>query len=148
MMFNKAKVNALTADLRTTLEALAQRHGIGVAVGVAHFNTESVRVKVEFSAADEGGVVITPSGRQFKHYAQGEGLEPDDLGRAFTWKGREYTIAGFNPRKAKFPVEVRRDDGVMFGVTSQVVRRSLGRSNPPAPKMDVVGNLLQRAEHS
>jgi hypothetical protein len=145
-MFDKTKVQAIAGDLRTAVEDLARKHGVGVAVGVAHFNTETIRVKLEFSTTADGAA-ISPSGRQFKRYARMYGLEPDDLGAPFTWKGRQYTIVGLNPRKMRMPIEARRDDGAMFGIASEAVCRALGRK-PVVPALQETDGLLGEADEA
>jgi hypothetical protein len=85
---------------------------------------------LKVSVLDGDGKAITEESESFRSNAKLLGLEPDDLGKEFTFRGQLYTICGLKPKSRKYPVIARSDNGKDYKFGSRTVLSALGRQVP------------------
>lgn len=118
-------VKSLSLELKTVLDAFAKEHGLAVQINGGRFDENTFTPRVTFSAIRDGEV-ITRESVAFKRSAHLYGLNPDDLGAQFNYKGRVYEITGLLPRGSKFTISVKRvPDGAPFKFPDETVIRLL-----------------------
>ena len=123
--FDRPQVRETRQDLQTALDALADEHDIVIEVDGGRFNATSVTYKVSCMVKDEGAAV-RPEAEDFKRYAVGWGLSPDDLGREFESRGTIYVITGAKPRSTRYPILAdRKGDGKSYKFPVFTVKQGL-----------------------
>jgi len=106
-------------------EALEEKFNVRVTVGAARFDDANVTFKIEFADVTEDGEVRDTKSENFKRECYRFGLEPDDLGSSFLFRGEMYKIVGLKPRSYKYPVLAERSDGRSFKFAADLVKRNL-----------------------
>lgn len=103
-MITKPLLRAINADLSQALVAIAEKHGVQIKVGSGSFTSDNATVKVEIAAIASDGTAKTKEATDFERYATSYGLKPEDLGKTFSYGGKEYTLVGAKPRSTKYPL--------------------------------------------
>lgn len=97
--------------LETAVKPLGEEMGVAIDLGSCTFYTNNCRFQLKVSVLDPDGKAITEEREAFRNNAKLFGLEPDDLGKEFTFRGQLYTICGLKPKSRKYPVIARSDTG-------------------------------------
>ena len=122
------QVREIGDEIEAAVAEIAKRHGFAVAKGVrGTFDATGCKYTVDIRQIAEDGKVQTQERANFSAYADMFGLQPDDLGKTFTSQGRTYTIEGIAPRRPKYPVVAKRDDGKTFKFPAETVAMRLRR---------------------
>lgn len=115
------------------LRPLADSLGLGVEAAGGR------REALAFTAAFRFTVAATAEGvsgeeAQFRQYCQFYNLTPEDYGRIFIYRTRQYQLVGLNPARPKFCVMGRRiPDGKRFAFPRSV----LAQLGPAAPEIRI-----------
>lgn len=120
-----------------------------VEVGKASYDPDgsNITFKLSFATKDAAtGAVMDKEATAFKSGARLFCLDPDWLGRCFTFQGDSYKIEGLAPRSYKFPVVCRKvsnGKGVKFPVETVIAEMSKRQMlatdkvfNPPPKRPD------------
>jgi hypothetical protein len=118
MKFDRAEVHNIREALETALTPLGKQLGLGIRVGSATYTPRDIRFKVEVFSPD----AASPAVEQFRVVCHRFGLEPEDLGKGFTWAGRYYTLVGCRRRSTRFPLIGRAEDGKDYKFPADVAR--------------------------
>lgn len=98
MEFSKATMRALNAEIKTALEAVAEKHGLTVKCGGGSYDPAGkFKPRVEFTAENHAET-------EFKRSALLVGLTDADYGRTIEMSGKHFTLVGINLRARKRPV--------------------------------------------
>lgn len=130
MTIDRPFVKLLREKLQKKVEELEAEFQLSIHVGNATFSETNVNFKIECAAINDKGEVLDRASEDFKSYARLYGLQPEDLGKSFTWSGDSYTITGLNSRSSKHPIIVERKDGKKFKFSADQIHFSLKRTNP------------------
>lgn len=123
--FNRAVCQDVSEDAIIALNDMAAKFGLAVSRGSGSYSESSYTMKVVFSIVRDGKVV-SPSVEAWNTYHDLYNLPKNALGKSILFQGRPYTIEGLSPRKSKYPVNVKRNDGKEFRLTVSSVRAALG----------------------
>ncbi|MBN2272139.1 MAG: hypothetical protein JXN61_16110 [Sedimentisphaerales bacterium] len=123
-------VKYIRKRLETAVTPLAEELGVAIDFGSCTFNTSNCKLQLKVSVLDGDGRAITEEGESFRNNAKLFGLEPDDLGKEFTFRGQSYTICGLKPKSRKYPVIARSDNGKDYKFPCRTVLEALGREVP------------------
>lgn len=124
--------DAVHADARRVLEAVAAKHGIAIAVKGGTYTGTNFRFSLEFATIASDGVVMSKDARNFLANSRTFGIEPSALGKIITLKGDEYRIVGLNTRSVKRPIKlISLTTGSSWSWSAGATKRAL--DNPPAP---------------
>ena len=100
----------LRGVIDSALEELSNKHGWGIKLqlGNGSYSGSNGHFKLNISAIDESGTVVTEEAEDFKRYAELYGLKPEWLGEIFTYSSvkqggtpETYKIVGFKARARK-----------------------------------------------
>jgi hypothetical protein len=132
-MFTRQDVKALRIKLDTVLAEFAEKEGLGeVSAGHASFSGNNITFKLNISAKDEDGNVITKEAEDFRFCAYRYGLQPDDLGKTFKRAGETYEIVGCKPRAHKYPILAKSmRNGKVYKFPADTVKHGLSVSHTP-----------------
>ncbi len=87
---------------------------------------------LECSKTAPGGRPFNKERLDFKQFAEGYGLQPEDLGRTFVARGIPYEIVGLNIAAPKYPVlGMRKDTGGVYKFPAKVVAEALKHRAAP-----------------
>jgi len=125
-MFDRTTVRLLRDDLDAALQTVAKKYGISIQTGNARFSSENVTFKLEAAVVSESGVAVTNEASEFKRYAALLGLDEDDLGKSFSYRGQPYEIVGAKLSSRKYPILVKNRNGKVYKFMVADVREALG----------------------
>ena len=100
----------LRGVIDSALDELSNEQGWGIKLqlGNGSYSGSNGHFKLNISAIDESGTVVTEEAEDFKRYAELYGLKPEWLGEIFTYtsykqgsKPESYKIVGFKARARK-----------------------------------------------
>lgn len=130
----KVKTTSLTRQLlktiqqqvEETLKELAELNGVSIRVDGGRFDHQNATLNIKIAVVNDEGEAYDPMVEQFKLFAWSYQLSPDDLGKVFTFRGREYKITGLTTRRRKFPITADRvPDGRRFKFPANSVVQGL-----------------------
>lgn len=125
--FNKEVFGPLRKDLEAAIDVVSKKYGILIKTGHINYSTETCTVRLECSIIDETGRARTREAETFTMWATLLGMKKEDLNREFQVGNHKYTLAGYAPRKSKFPfIAVRLSDNKRYGLAEKAVKRALG----------------------
>jgi len=127
---DRPTVKHITKRLETAVKPLAEELGVAIDFGSCTFNTSNCKFQLKVSVLDCDGKAITEESESFRSNAKLFGLQPDDLGKEFTFRGQSYTICGLKPKSLKYPVIARSDNGRDYKFDCRTVLGALGREVP------------------
>jgi hypothetical protein len=116
---DRTACKTLHADIEAALRAVAERHGLDLAVKGGSFspNTYSPKIELRTKGAEAG---------DFARYAPLFGLAADSFGKQFVSNGAVYVVTGINPKADRFPILAERSsDRRAFKMTADAVKRGL-----------------------
>jgi hypothetical protein len=120
-MIDRDTVKSVRKHLEVALESVGKNLGMSIKVGSASFSSSNICFKIEVAAV-ENGQVMSREAEAWKQQARLFGLDPDGLGKQFTYGGRQYTITGLSPRRSRFPIMAEREDGKQFKFPIEVIK--------------------------
>ena len=91
------------------------------------FGANDLKVQIGITVPNAEGVVVPAEVTNFTKYATFFGLSPDMLGKKFTSRGIEYTIAGLNPRRRKYKISTVASNGARSSWDSRDVLLLMGK---------------------
>ena len=127
---DRPTVKYIRKRLESAVKPLAEELGVVIDIGNCTFKTSNCRFQLKISVLDSDGKPITEEIDSFRSSAKLFGLEPDDLGKEFTFQGQSYTIYGFKPKSRKYPVIAKSDNGKKYKFACRTVLGALGREVP------------------
>ncbi len=125
MQINKVLINQLRQDIESALSDVCEAHGLDIALGHCRYGKENAQFKLEVAIIGEDGEVRNAEAMAFEQSARRYGLQPEDLGKMFTYQGKRYSIAGLKTNRPKFPILATRADGKSYKFPSDIVVKQL-----------------------
>lgn len=123
--FNRSVCQDVSEDALIALNDMAAKMGLAVTRGSGSYSESSYTMKVVFSVVRDGKV-LSPGVEAWNRWHDLYNLPKDALGKRILFMGRPYTIEGLSPRKSKYAILVKRNDGKEFRLTVSSVRAALG----------------------
>ena len=127
---DRPTVKYIRKRLEAALTPLAEELGVAIDFGSCTFKTNNCRLQLRVSVLDPDGKAITEESESFRSSAKLFGLEPDDLGKEFTFRSQLYTICGLKPKSRKYPVVARSDNDKDYKFGCRTILIALGREVP------------------
>jgi hypothetical protein len=124
MKIDRDTVRAIRQQINDALAPIGKSLGVTVEVeGSATFTASNINFKVVVAKTTKDGVVLTKEAEAWKRLASMYGLDPEALGKTFTYGGKEYKITGLATRRGRFPVQADRvSDGRGFKFPVEAVK--------------------------
>lgn len=120
MSIDRTIANTIIVEIRELMRTLAKSHNLTLGRISGSFQDTELSVKVNFNDTNVEGE--TQGESDFKLHAVADGLSIDDLHKKFFFRGMEYEIMGYAPRRYRFPIECKNARGKTFFFTSTNVK--------------------------
>lgn len=95
---DRGTVRQINAEIEDALQAIAEKHGIQLAMGSSRFNANEMATRVTFKTVGENGE--SKADKQIVELYVG----PNSFGREFQIMGRTFRLDGYNTRGKRTPV--------------------------------------------
>lgn len=127
--FDRPHLRILDAKLLAALEGVCKPLGLDVkAVGGRFSEFEfTAKFSITVNSKEATQDKAKTEQQQWELYAPVYGLKPEWFGKEFTSAGKRFNIAGFLPKRSKFPVLAVRFDGKRMLFPVDVVKAKFAR---------------------
>ena len=109
--FDKPTIKAIRMAMDQALATVASEYGITINTGNARFSGNEVTFKVKANTQSADGTVNTKEAQMFDLYKQSIGLGHLNVGDTIQLQGKSFTIAGYNTRARKSPINITDSNG-------------------------------------
>ena len=120
--FDKPSIKAIRMAMDEALAKVSKEYGIKISTGNARFSSDEVTFKVKANVIGTGGVVKTKEAQAWDIYAKHEGLGHLSVGDTINLQGKQFTIAGYNTRARKSPINITDSNGRGYKCSVQMVK--------------------------
>ena len=109
--FDKPTVKAIRMAMDNALAKVEKEYGITIKTGNARFSGDEVTFKVKANTLGNDGTVNTREANMWDLHADMNGLGHLKVGDTVNLQGKSFTIAGWNTRARKSPVNITDQNG-------------------------------------
>ena len=109
--FDKPTIKAIRMAMDQALATVASEYGITINTGNARFSGNEVTFKVKANTQSSDGTVNTKEAQMWDLYKQSIGLGHLSVGDTIQLQGKSFTIAGYNTRARKSPINITDSNG-------------------------------------
>ena len=109
--FDKPSIKAIRVAMDKALAKVEKQYGVKISTGNARFSAAEVPFKVKANVIGTGGVVKTKEAQAWEIYAASQGLGHLNVGDTIQLQGKSFTIAGYNTRARKSPINITDSNG-------------------------------------
>ena len=109
--FDKPTVKAIRMAMDNALAKVEKEYGITIKTGNARFSGDEVTFKVKANTLGNDGTVNTKEANMWDLHADMNGLGHLKVGDTVNLQGKSFTIAGWNTRARKSPVNITDQNG-------------------------------------
>ena len=109
--FDKPTIKAIRMAMDQALATVASEYGITINTGNARFSGNEVTFKVKANTQSSDGTVNTKEAQMWDLYKQSIGLGHLNVGDTIQLQGKSFTIAGYNTRARKSPINITDAQG-------------------------------------
>ena len=104
------------------LATVEKEYGITIKTGNARFSGDEVTFKVKANTMGDNGTVNTREANMWNLYADMNGLGHLSVGDTVNLQGKSFTIAGWNTRARKSPVNITDAQGRGYKCSVDMVK--------------------------
>ena len=109
--FDKPTVKAIRMAMDNAHAKVEKEYGITIKTGNARFSGDEVTFKVKANTMGNDGTVNTKEANMWDLHADMNGLGHLKVGDTVNLQGKSFTIAGWNTRARKSPVNITDQNG-------------------------------------
>ena len=109
--FDKPTIKAIRMAMDNALATVEKEYGITISTGNARFSGNEVNFKVKANTMGNDGTVNTKEAQMFDLYKNSIGLGHLNVGDTINLQGKSFTIAGYNTRARKSPINITDAQG-------------------------------------
>ena len=120
--FDKPTVKAIRMAMDKALAQVEKEYGITIKTGNARFSGDEVTFKVKANTMGDNGTVNTREANMWNLYADMNGLGHLSVGDTVNLQGKSFTIAGWNTRARKSPVNITDAQGRGYKCSVDMVK--------------------------
>ena len=120
--FDKPSIKAIRVAMDAALAKVEKQYGVKISTGNARFSSDEVTFKVKANVIGTGGVVKTKEAQAWDIYASTQGLGHLSVGDTIQLQGKSFTIAGYNTRARKSPINITDSNGRGYKCSAQMVK--------------------------
>ena len=120
--FDKPTVKAIRMAMDKALATVEKEYGITIKTGNARFSGDEVTFKVKANTVGDNGTVNTREANMWNLYADMNGLGHLSVGDTVNLQGKSFTIAGWNTRARKSPVNITDAQGRGYKCSVDMVK--------------------------
>ena len=120
--FDKPTIKAIRMAMDNALATVEKEYGITIKTGNARFSGDEVTFKVKANTMGDNGTVNTREANMWNLYADMNGLGHLSVGDTVNLQGKSFTIAGWNTRARKSPVNITDAQGRGYKCSVEMVK--------------------------
>ena len=120
--FDKPTVKAIRMAMDKALAKVEKEYGITIKTGNARFSGDEVTFKVKANTMGNDGTVNTKEANMWDLHADMNGLGHLKVGDTVNLQGKSFTIAGWNTRARKSPVNITDQNGRGYKCSVDMVK--------------------------
>ena len=120
--FDKPSLKVIREAMNAALKDVESKYGIKVSVGNASYSSDEVTFKVKANTVGQGGQVNSKEANMWALYADMNGIGHLSVGDTITLQGKPFTIAGWNTRAKKSPVNITDQNGRSYKCSVAMVK--------------------------
>ena len=120
--FDKPTIKAIRMAMDQALATVANEYGITINTGNARFSGNEVTFKVKANTQSADGTVNTKEAQMWDLYAPTHGLGHLSVGDTIQLQGKSFTIAGYNTRARKSPINITDAQGRGYKCSVSMVK--------------------------
>ena len=120
--FDKPTIKAIRMAMDNALATVEKEYGITIKTGNARFSGDEVTFKVKANTMGDNGTVNTREANMWNLYADMNGLGHLSVGDTVNLQGKSFTIAGWNTRARKSPVNITDAQGRGYKCSVDMVK--------------------------
>ena len=120
--FDKPTIKAIRMAMDNALAKVEKEYGITISTGNARFSGNEVTFKVKANTQSADGTVNTKEAQMWDLYAPTHGLGHLKVGDTINLQGKSFTIAGYNTRARKSPINITDANGRGYKCSVQMVK--------------------------
>ena len=120
--FDKPTVKAIRMAMDNALAKVEKEYGITIKTGNARFSGDEVTFKVKANTMGNDGTVNTKEANMWDLHADMNGLGHLKVGDTVNLQGKSFTIAGWNTRARKSPVNITDQNGRGYKCSVDMVK--------------------------
>ena len=120
--FDKPTIKAIRMAMDQALATVANEYGITINTGNARFSGNEVTFKVKANTMGNDGTVNTKEAQMFDLYKNSIGLGHLNVGDTINLQGKSFTIAGYNTRARKSPINITDAQGRGYKCSVEMVK--------------------------
>lgn len=109
--FDKPTIKAIRMAMDKALAKVEKEYGITIKTGNARFSGDEVTFKVKANTMGDNGTVNTKEANMWDLHADMNGLGHLKVGDTINLQGKSFTIAGYNTRARKSPINITDSNG-------------------------------------
>jgi len=119
--FDRTSIRFLQVAVSDALKKVGEAFGVEFKLGGGRFSPTHYGGKLDVTIAG----AEPQEAQDFRRYADMFGLKPDDLGRTFLSRGRQFTIVGLLARSKRYPVLGQNGRGTRYKFPVETVKAGL-----------------------
>ena len=123
--FDKPSIKAIRIAMDEALANVEKEYGIKISTGNARFSGDEVTFKVKANTIGTGGKVQTKEARAWDVYSKMNGFDHLSVGDAIQLQGKSFTIAGWNTRARKSPINIEDRNGNSYKCSIEMLKRNI-----------------------
>lgn len=120
--FDKPTIKAIRMAMDNALATVEKEYGITISTGNARFSGNEVTFKVKANTMGNDGTVNTKEAQMFDLYKNSIGLGHLNVGDTINLQGKSFTIAGYNTRARKSPINITDAQGRGYKCSVEMVK--------------------------
>ena len=123
--FDKPSIKAIRIAMDEALAKVSKEYGIKISTGNARFSGDEVTFKVKANTIGSGGKVQTKEAQAWDIYSKMNGFDHLAVGDCVQLQGKSFTIAGWNTRARKSPIEIEDQAGRSYKCSIAMLKRGI-----------------------
>ena len=120
--FDKPTIKAIRMAIDNALATVEKEYCITISTCNAWFSGNEVTFKVKANTVGQGGQVNSKEANMWSLYADMNGIGHLSVGDTITLQGKQFTIAGWNTRAKKSPVNITDTNGRSYKCSVAMVK--------------------------
>ena len=121
----KEKLNKIRLDLNAALIEVGAMNGVVFKVGNMRYSSDNVQIKIEAFNTNGAGADTNFDQMAWEKDCEWLGFKKEDFGKAFTIRGRTFTVSGLKPANTKYPIIGTGPEGGKYKFQADQVLRGL-----------------------
>lgn len=135
---DKNRIKVISSDIESALQEVAKKHNLDIRLGSGSFNSANFTTKVECRLKANSKAAMEHNASLAKMM----GLPEDIVGKSITIKNEVFKITHLDPKKPKFAVGLKSENGREVFTTVQGVLNYLKINTTTAKKLSDTSNSV------